>query len=88
MDIVYMPDVGGKKYLILAREYLSGWVEGRALLNNRLSTIAQFIWEDIICRWCMTRKIIVDSGPDFQKAVVYFAERYGAKRIQTSAHNS
>jgi hypothetical protein len=23
MDIVYMPDVRGKKYLILAREYLS-----------------------------------------------------------------
>jgi hypothetical protein len=28
MDIVYMPHCGGKKYLILAREYLSGWVEG------------------------------------------------------------
>jgi hypothetical protein len=35
----------------------------------------------------MTRKIIVDGGPNFQKAVVYLAERYGAKRIQASAHN-
>jgi hypothetical protein len=87
MDIVYMPESNGKKFLILAREYLSGWVEGRALPNNKSSTIAQFIYEDIICRWCMTRRIMVDGGPDFQKAVVYLAERYGAKRIQASSHN-
>jgi hypothetical protein len=87
MDIVYMPESNGKKFLILAREYLSGWVEGRALSNNKSSTIAQFIYEDIICRWCMTRRIMVDGGPDFQKAVVYLAERYKVKRIQSSAHN-
>jgi hypothetical protein len=28
MDIVYMLEWNGKKFLILAREYLSGWVEG------------------------------------------------------------
>jgi hypothetical protein len=87
MDIVYMPDVGGKRFLIVAREYLSGWVEARALPNNRSSTIARFMWEDIICRWCMARRIMVDGGPDFQRAIVYLAKRYGAKRIQASAHN-
>jgi hypothetical protein len=87
MDIVYMPESKGKRYLILAREYLSGWVEGRALPNNKSSTIASFIYEDIICRWCMTRRIMVDGGPDFKKAVSYLAERYGTKRIQASAYN-
>jgi hypothetical protein len=87
MDIVYMPESNGKRFLILAREYLSGWVEGRALPNNKSSTIAKFIYEDIICRWCMTRRIMVDGGPDFKKAVEYLAARYGTKRIQASAHN-
>jgi hypothetical protein len=81
MDIVYMPELNGKRFLILAREYLSGWVEGRALPNNKSSTIAKFIYEDIICRWCMMRRIMVDGGPDFKKAVEYLAVRYGTKRI-------
>jgi hypothetical protein len=28
MDIVYMLELNGKRFLILAREYLSGWVKG------------------------------------------------------------
>jgi hypothetical protein len=87
MDIVYMPHVGGKKFLILAREYLSGWVEGGALSDNKSATIAKFIYESIICRWSMTRRIMVDGGPDFARAVVHLANRYGIKRIQSSAHN-
>jgi hypothetical protein len=87
MDIVYMPESNGKRFLILAREYLSGWVEGRALPNNKSTTIAKFIYEDIICRWCMTRRIMVDGGPDFKKAVAYLAQRYRSIRIQASSHN-
>jgi hypothetical protein len=87
MDIVYMPESNRKRFLILAREYLSGWVKGRALPNNKSSTIAKFIYKDIIYRWCMTRRIMVDGGPDFKKAVEYLAARYGTKRIQASAHN-
>jgi hypothetical protein len=30
---------------------------------------------------------MVDGGPDFKKAVVHLAARYGAKRIQASVHN-
>lgn len=50
IDVVYMPHCKGKQFLVVAREYLSGWVEGRALSNNRSDTIAKFIYEDIICR--------------------------------------
>jgi hypothetical protein len=49
--------------------------------------VAKFVYEEIICRWCMTRRIMVDGGPDFKAAMKYLATRYNTKRIQASAHN-
>ncbi|RAQ98663.1 putative gag-pol poly protein [Stemphylium lycopersici] len=76
IDVVYMPQCFGKKYLVIARDYLSGWPEARALSNNKSKTIAEFIYEDIICRWSTSRKLMVDGGPDFAKV-----------RVQASGHN-
>jgi hypothetical protein len=40
----------GNKFLVLGREYVSGWVEGRALKKNNSESIAKFIYEEFICR--------------------------------------
>lgn len=87
VDVVHMPMSRGYRYLVLAREYLSGWVEGRALPNNQSSTVAKFLYEDIICRWSMTRRLMVDGGPDFTKVVKRLATAYNIRRVQASAHN-
>lgn len=87
IDVVYMPHDSGKRFLVIARDYLSGWPEARALPNNRSKTIAKFIYEDILCRWSMARRIVVDGGPDFQKVVRDLATVYGIRRVQISAHN-
>ncbi|RYN41671.1 hypothetical protein AA0114_g10630 [Alternaria tenuissima] len=87
IDVVYMPQCFGKKYLVIARDYLSGWPEARALSNNQSKTIAEFIYEDIICRWSTSRKLMVDGGPDFAKVVSYLAQNYKINRVQSSGHN-
>jgi hypothetical protein len=43
LDVVHMPLVQGKRYMVLARDDLSGWVEGRALANPDSKAIAKFI---------------------------------------------
>jgi hypothetical protein len=87
VDVVYMPHCQGKKFLVIARDYLSGWPEARALSNNKSATIAEFLYEDIICRWSMTRKLMVDGGPDFAKVVHYLSRMYRINRVQSSGHN-
>ena len=87
VDVVFMPMNQGKNYLVIAREYLSGWVEARAIANNKSRTIAKFIYEDIICRWSMTRRLMVDGGPDFRRIIIDLAEIYGIKRVQSSGYN-
>ena len=88
IDVVKMSPARGKQYLVLARENLSGWVEGRALSNATSETVSKFIWEDIICRHGCFGKLICDGGPENKAHVKYLAEKYGIQRIVVSAYNA
>ena len=49
VDFVYVPESAeGFKYIVLARDDLSGWVEGRAIVNNSAATVAKFLFKDVI----------------------------------------
>jgi hypothetical protein len=38
IDVVYIPNsLAGKKFLVVARDYLSGYIEAKALLENSFS---------------------------------------------------
>ena len=52
IDLVIMPPgIWGMRYLVLAREELSNFVEGRALRTKNTKGICQFIFEDIFSRY-------------------------------------
>src|SRR6185312_5052347 len=38
------------RYIIVATDYLTRWPEAHAVPNARANTLAQFIFEEIICR--------------------------------------
>ena len=61
-----MPLTDRKKFLVLAREDLSGWVEGRALRNNDAKSISKFLFEDIICRHGLPDEFVSDGSPENQ----------------------
>ena len=51
VDVVFMPETSdGYKFIVFARDDLSGWVEGRALKENTARNVAKFLYEDVICR--------------------------------------
>ena len=87
MDVVYMPRHRGFLFLVLAREWVIGWVEGRALRKADSKEIAKFVYEDILCRWSQTKELIVDGGPENQKWLDYLAQRWGMRKVTTSAQN-
>jgi hypothetical protein len=65
VDVVYMPDGKfGKKYLVLCRDYVSLYVEGRALRENTSANVAKFLKEEVFTRWGLPFKLIVDGGPE------------------------
>ena len=52
----------GSRYIIVGIDYLTKYVEARALQFQTTSDIALFIYEDIICRHGCPRYIHTDNG--------------------------
>ncbi len=88
LDVVRMPPCKGKKYLVVARDDLSGWVEARALSSATSEAVARFLWEDVICRHGMFNRLVVDGGPENKADVKGLAEKFGIKRVVISAYHS
>jgi hypothetical protein len=88
LDITFMPTRNGKKYLVVARDDMSGWVEARALASKEAKGIADFIWQDIICRHGLFWKLVVDGGTENMGEVVDLLNKVEIRRIQISAYNA
>ena len=88
VDVVYMPDgLHGKKYLVLCRDYVSSYVEGRALRENTSANVAKFLREEIFTRWGLPFKMVVDGGPENRGLVTDLAAKYGVRRVVGSAYH-
>lgn len=88
IDVVYMPEgEGGEKYIVFARDDLSGWVEGRALRVNGSAEVAKFIFEDVICRHGHPERIVLDGGAENKGDTAELLELHGVKRIPISAYH-
>jgi len=48
IDIMHMPVARGYRYIVLARDDLSKYVEGRALRQASAQAVARFVMEDIV----------------------------------------
>ena len=60
----------GNKYIVVAIEYLTKQVEVRALDNATAENVANFIYEEIICRFGAPKIIMTDQGSHFKNQMV------------------
>ena len=54
-----------KKFLFVATDYFSKWVEAEAYANIKDKDGSKFVWKNIICRFRIPQAIIADNGPQF-----------------------
>jgi len=88
VDITFMPTTRlGFRYLATAREYVSGWVEARALRKKDAKSVAKFLYEDVICRWGVFGQLSVDGGGENADITAALAELYNIKRVVASAYH-
>ncbi|KAL2232610.1 UNVERIFIED_CONTAM: Gag-Pol polyprotein [Sesamum indicum] len=55
-----------KKFIIVAVEHFSKWVEVEAVAKVTEGNMIEFIWKNIICRFGVPRILISDNGTQFQ----------------------
>ncbi|GJU75981.1 reverse transcriptase domain-containing protein [Tanacetum coccineum] len=64
MDILGpLPESFGKvKFVIVAIDYFTKWIEAKPLARITEKEVKKFIWDNIICRFGLPRIIVTDNG--------------------------
>ena len=52
-----------KKFLLVATDYFSKWVEAEAYASIKDRDVKRFVWKNIVCRFGIPRTIIADNDP-------------------------
>ena len=87
VDVTPMPNSRGKYFLVEARSNFSGWVEARGIAKNNSAEVSRFLWEDVICRHGIFRRLVVDGGPENKDLTAKLMVKYNIKRVVISSYH-
>nr|GEX62645.1 reverse transcriptase domain-containing protein [Tanacetum cinerariifolium] len=60
------PEGPGKvKFLIVAMDYFTKWIEAKAVATITGRHVKKFVWDNIVCRFSIPGEIISDNGKQF-----------------------
>jgi hypothetical protein len=59
------PTQGNLKYVMVAVEYFSKWIEAKPLATITSSMVQKFFWQNIVCWFRVPKAITVDNGTQF-----------------------
>ncbi|XP_071729067.1 uncharacterized protein [Rutidosis leptorrhynchoides] len=67
IDIVgpFPKGVGNVKFLVVAIDYFTEWIEAKPLSTITERKILTFVWEDIVCQFGLPHEIASDNGTQF-----------------------
>jgi hypothetical protein len=56
---------GNLRYVVVAVEYFSKWIEAKSLATITSVIVQKFFWQKIVCRFGVPKAITVDNGTQF-----------------------
>ena len=59
-----------KKYILVCTDYVTKWVEAKALVYATENSVVNFLYEDIFTRFGAPREIVTDQGGQFTSNLV------------------
>ena len=68
MDSMHMPPSSGYRLIVQGRCSLSHYPEWRMLRSETAKALADWIYQDVLCRWGGLSEIVSDNGAPFVKA--------------------
>ena len=72
MDILgpYTPAPRQRRYVLVAIDYFTKWVEAEAVRGIKTKDVISFIWKSIITRYGVPISMVFDNGPQFETSVL------------------
>src|SRR3954447_10150736 len=78
----------GKRYIVVAVDYFTKYVEAETLETADAQTIATFVHKEIICRHGIPKILTSDRGTEFiNELIANLATVYKIKHIRTTAYH-
>ena len=90
MDIMgpFPQATGQRKFLLVAVDYFTKWIEAEPLANITAGQVQNFVWKDIICRFETPHTIITDNGRQFtDRKLAEFYESLGVRHKTSSVEH-
>jgi len=53
------------KYLVVAIEYFTKWIEAEPVAHIIAHKIQHFVWKNIVCRFGILKRLVSDNGTQF-----------------------
>ena len=53
------------KYLVVAIEYFTKWIEDELVAQITAHKVQHFVWKNIVCRFGVPRRLVSDNGTQF-----------------------
>jgi ribonuclease HI len=76
---------GNRRWLIVATNYFTKWVEAEPLANIRDKDSIKFVWKNIITRFGIPKTIISDNGTQFtSKPFMKYCSELGIRNVYSS----
>ena len=77
-----------RRYIILATDYATRWVEARATVKNDAAAAATCLFEEIMMRFGPPLELVSDRGKHFlNDVIINITERYLIKHRKTTPYN-
>ncbi|GKV16374.1 hypothetical protein SLEP1_g27025 [Rubroshorea leprosula] len=78
---------GGCTFLVVAVDYFTKWIEAKPLSTTTGRKIEEFLFNSLLCRFGIPKRIIADNGPQFRAtALRSFCNDYGIELALTSVY--
>lgn len=79
--------ITGNRYLLLFTDYLSKWVEGIAIPNQKAKTVARALISEVIARHGVPQKLLTDRGANFLSALMKDVYSFlGIQKLNTTPY--
>jgi len=79
---------GGNKFIVVAIEYFTRWIEAKPLATITSESVKKFFWLNIIYRFGVPRTLTVDNGKQFDSdKFKEFYRSIGTKITFTSVYH-
>ena len=77
-----------KKYILVCTDYVTKWVEAKALVSATENSVVNFLYEDIFTRFGVPREIVTDQGSQFTSNLVEkLMEEYKIKHRRSTPYH-